>query len=295
MTSRLPLIFALLTMAPLFSTETVLLDREDGSKLSVYIDHPELKNYPITLILPGPQKETSQRVHNSLKEDLLKIGHGVVTLEKRGVSAEAVDEKEFNQTLSLDQRLQDYLLLVKNLGKLLPDWNGKLALIGQGDGGRIGAKLASETQNVAALVLIASGGGWAPMDESLHSFRTEMADQGYSPQYIHGFLVQARQEFNQALKSPKPDFKAFGYTYKYWNSLFNTKLIEDLAKLDCPIYTINGANDDRVPIESVEALVKHLQGKVTLSKKENAGREILLDHEIYEEAISWLELSLEPW
>jgi pimeloyl-ACP methyl ester carboxylesterase len=293
MTSKLPLILAFLTITPIFSTETVLLDREDGSKLSVYMDHPELKSYPITLILPGPQKETSQRVHTSLKADLLKIGHGAVTLEKRGVSVESIDEKEFNQTLSLDERLRDYLLLIKNLGKLLPDWNGKLALIGQGDGGRIGAKLAGQTENVLALVLIASGGGWAPMEESLHSFRTEMADQGYSPQYIHGFLVQARQEFSQALKSPKPDLKAFGYTYKYWNSLFNTKLIEDLAKLDCPIYTINGVNDDRVPIESVEAMAKHLKDKVTLSKKENAGREILLDHEIYEEAISWLELSLQ--
>jgi len=283
-------ILLLLLSGSVFATESVEFKRDDGSTIVGFCDAPELKSFSIVLIVPGSQKESSRRIHDSLKDDVLGVGQCILTLEKQGIREDQIDEKEFNSSLSLDQRLNDHLELLSQLKKgLISGWDGKISLIGQGDGGRIGAALAAKTDQVSALVLIASGGGWPPMEEALYSFRSELVGQGYSPQYIHGFLVQAKQEFAQALITRKVEHKAFGYTHKYWESLLKTNLYNDLSSLSCPIYSVNGALDDRVPIESVDAMAKKLEGKITLNRKDEAGREILQDHEIYEEAISWLQ------
>ncbi len=285
---RLTTLF-LMAAAALTAAERFEFQREDGTSCVLYADLPEKSPFSITLIIPGSQKESSLITHNSLKPDLLAIGRAPLTLEKKGVGEGALDEKIFNAHLSLSLRLEDHLLLLKKLEEgLLPGWDGKFAILGQGDGGRIGAMLAAQSDQADALILIGSGGGWTPLQEAIYSFRSEMADQGCSPQYIHGFLVQAKQEFAQAIKTPNPDRKAFGYNYKYWESVLKTNLAEDLAKANCPIYTVNGELDERVPIESVESLAARMEDKITFRKKKKAGREILKDHQIYEEAISWL-------
>ena len=281
-------LYALLSALSLFATDRFEVDRGDGSKIVGFIDKPESESFAITLIIPGSQKETALRTHDSLKSDLGAIGECALTLEKQGIAGDQIDDKEFTRFLSLDERLNDHLLILKNLKTLIPNWNGKISILGQGDGGRIGAKLAAKTENVAALILIASGGGWPPLEEALYSFRSEMADKGFSPQYIQGFIVGAKQEFAQALETPKAEQKAFGYSYKYWESLLKTNLLSDLVQLECPIYSVNGVNDDRVPIESVDAMAKYLKDKITLKRKEKQGREIIQDRKVYAEAISCL-------
>ncbi|MBX7065834.1 MAG: hypothetical protein K1X28_01255 [Parachlamydiales bacterium] len=281
-------IFTLFFSCSLFSTDQLSVDREDGSNLIVYFDKADKESFPILFLIPGSQKESSLRLHESLRHEIISQGICPISLEKRGVAPDSIDEKEFLQHLTIHDRVADHLLIQKKLKELVPGWNGKVVILGQGDGGRIGAQLAAQISSVEAIALIASGGGWNPMDETLFSFRSEMADDGFSPQYIHGFLVQARREFAAAKETPKADKKAFGYTYKYWESLLKTNLAHDLSLLKCPIYSFNGENDDRVPIESVEQLAQTLEDRMMLIRKEKAGREIIQDPKIYKEAISWL-------
>lgn len=276
----------LLCLPSLFATQQLTVDREDGTQVIAYVDKPAKESFPILFLIPGSQRETTLRLHESLKKEIAAEGFCPITLEKRGAVPD--DEKEFLQYLTIDDRVADHLLVQKKLKELVPEWNGKTAILGQGDGGRIGAQLASHFESIEAIALIASGGGWAPISELLYSFRSEMADDGFSPQYIHGFLVQARREFANAEESPKPDKKAFGYTYKYWGSLLKNNLARDLSSLKCPIYSINGENDDRIPIESVEQLAQFLEDRMVLIRKEKAGREILQDPKIYKEAIARL-------
>lgn len=277
----------------LFATDRFQIERGDGTTLVGYYDTPETGPFSIAFILPNSQKETSRRVHDSLKGHLLELYQCPVTLEKKGITEDNIDEKEYTSSLSLQQRLDDHRLALKRLQEgLIPGWDGKIVIVGQGDGGRIGAALAAQTEKVSALILIAAGGAWSPQEEALHSFRRGMASDGYSPQYIHSFLAQAKQEFAQALKTPKPDHKAFGYTYKYWESLLKTNFMNDLSQLKCPIYSVHGDQDSRVPIESVEAMAKHFKDKLTLRRKEKAGREILQDREVYEDAFTWLQTQL---
>jgi hypothetical protein len=273
---------------PLFANQ-LEMERGDGSKLVFYVDTPISESFPITLIIPGSQKEAVQVTHHALKELILEGRRCPLSIEKRGVQGNSIDEKEFQQFLSLDNRKEDILQVLKSLKKHLPSWNGKIAILGQGDGGRIGAQIATQIENVEALILISSGGAWPPLEEALYSFRSEMADEGYSPQYIHGFMVQARQQFNQALKTPKSDLKAFGFSYKYWESLLKTNLLQDLLLLSCPIYSVNSMQDERVPIESVDALAKLLPNKLTLQRINSLRKEIIQNQKTYSDAISWLD------
>jgi hypothetical protein len=289
------LIFLLVLSSTLFSLEKFEIQREDGSQAVCYYELPKVSPFSITLIIPSSQKESVVKTFDSIKGDLLAINQCPVVLEKQGIDQDLlVDEKAYTESLSLKQRSDDHLLLLSKLKEKLSKWNGKISLLGQGDGGRIGAHLATKIKDLSALILIASGGLWPAQQELLQSFRRGMANDGYSPQYIQGFLVKARQEFVAAQKSPKVEHKAFGFTYKYWDSLFSMSLIEDLAALSCPIYSINGAKDDRVPVESVEAMAKHLEGKVTFIRKEEMGRELIQDHSVYKEAIFWLDAQSDP-
>lgn len=278
-------IFLLLAGSFLFSSEQLSVDREDGTKIVAYFDRAESESFPVLFLIAGSQKETCLRLHESLQKEIIKRGFCLVSLEKRGISLDQINEKEFLEYLTIQARVADHLLFSKKMKQILPGWNGKIAILGQGDGGRIGAQVARDLEGVAAIALIASGGGWNPHDETLFSFRSEMAEGGFSPQYIHGFLVQARREFAAAIETPTSDKKAFGYTYKYWESLLKTNLARDLSSLNCPIYSFNGSNDDRVPIESVEHLARYLEDRMILFRKENAGREIIQDPRIYLDAI----------
>lgn len=271
-----------------FSTESLTFEREDGSKAIVYVDLQHKGEYPVLFLITGSQKESALQFHETLKNEILERGYCPITLEKRGITSSEVNEKEFNQFLNLRDRLSDHLLFSSKMKSLLPKWNGKVAILGQGDGGRVGAQFATHLESLKSIALIASGGAWAPRDEALHSFRSEMVDDGFSPQYIHGFLVQAKQELDQALETPKADRKAFGYSYKYWEALLQSSLSQDLSALKCPIFSINGELDDRVPMKSVEMLAKLLEDRLVLVRKEKRGREIAQDLSIYQEAISWI-------
>lgn len=264
----------------LFATEELVLEREDGSNLIVFVDPPEQENYSIAILIPGSQQESSLQLHNSLKSEFGKICP--ITLEKRGIGK----EKEFQNYLSFDERIKDHQLLYNNLQKNFPKWDRKLMILGQGDGGRIGALFAASVEKVEKLALIASGGAWDPMDELLYSFRSQMAKEGFSPKYIQGFLVQAKEELNRTQKNANQELFAFNYSYKYWASFLKIHLGQILYQLKCPILSINGVLDDRIPIESVEPLAQWSQ--ITLIRKEKKGREILKDPKIYSEAISWL-------
>ncbi len=272
-----------------FSTETREYTREDGSVVTAYFDAPKNEAYPIALVIQGAQVESASRLHNFIKKSLLDLSYGVLTLEKKGIKGDAINDKEYARSHSLQLRLEDHLLALEEL-KTQKGWNGQLALIGQGEGGKIAASLAHKAP-AAALALISAGGAWPQPHETLASFRAEMAQEQYSPLYIHNFIVQAKGQFENARQNPSPDLEAFGFSYRYWDSLMEMNLLNDLLQTKCPIFYVHGDQDDRIPCESVDALQESLKDKkdLTIIRKEEAGHEILADPEIYEEIATWLE------
>lgn len=283
----------LLLCGSLHATERFELERSDGSLLTGFCDAPKEKAFPIAILLQSTQKESARRLYDSLKDLFLEKGWGAAALEKMGIGEGRVDEKEYARGNSPLKRLGDYEQFLA--AKKLPGWNGKIILVGQGEGGKIAAALAARHPGqTLAIALVSAGGGWPASEELLASFRTEMAGNGFSPQYIHSFLVQSREQFEGASMKPSPDYNLFGFSYQYWDGLKQLDLLGDLSKIECPVYYVHGDKDDRIPSESVAFLSENLKDKKNfqMQRMANAGREIIQDRTTYSEAAAWIKKQL---
>lgn len=269
--------------------EELKLRRPDGSTLVAYLARPrEDKSFPILLILQGSQRESVLRWQENLKG---QIDWGLLAIEKRGIG-ESIDEEEFSKHQSLEERFQDHQLVLHALKKgAISSWNGKWALMGQGEGGKIAASLAARHKDVAALILIAAGGGWDPQEELLRSLRQEMIREEFTPYYIHSALILAKEQLEKAKKEPVWDQECLGFSHLYWASLLQARLPEDLRSIDCPIYYAHGDQDDRIPTASVDALLQQLKSKsqFTCRREAEMGREIVRSPETYQAAFAWLK------
>ncbi len=281
-------LFLLLSLS-LCAAERLELKRPDGSTLIAYLAlPPATKECPLLVVVQGAQSESVRLLVDKLKENAT---WGILAIEKRGVS-ETIDAEEFARHHCLEERFQDHQLLLRKLKEgFIPSWNKKWALLGQGEGGKIGAALAARAPDLSALILLAPGGGWDPSKELLQSFRKELISESFTPHYIHSFLGQAKQLLESAQEDPAWDKECFGFTHLYWASLLKADLAQDLMTAQCPIYYVHGDLDDRIPLSSVEALVQKLKTKpqFTCQRKEGMGREVIRDPQIYQEAFDWLK------
>lgn len=284
----------LLIAMSLGATEKSELARPDGSRLIIYFDAPEKESYPVALVLQGSQCGSVLGTHEEWKDPLLKMGYAVASVEKRGVSGVGeVALKEFDETNSIDQRVSDHLLLIAHLRKGRGEWNRRLTIIGASEGGEVGGIVAARTPETQALLLFCAGGGWTKMEELMWSFRKQLVDDHYSPLYVQSFLVESKEQLFKALENPSHKHRAYGFTYKYWASTLRHRLLEELSKLHCPIYIVQGALDDRIPSASADFLVKTLKGQgkssIQYRKVEGMGHDPRQDPSVYREALSWLE------
>ncbi len=281
------ILFLLCLQISLCAAERLEVKRPDGSPLTVYFTMPS-KEAPLLIVLQGAQSESVAPLIEKLKGNGT---WGILALEKRGVS-ETIDPEEFARHHCLEERFQDHQLLLRKLKEgLIPSWNKKWALLGQGEGGKIAAALAARSPDLSALILLAPGGGWDPAKELFQSFRQDLIRESFTPHYIHSFLGQAKQLLEDAQENPVWDKECFGFTHLYWASLLKAELTSDLMTTPCPIYYVHGDLDDRIPLGSVEVLVQKLKTnpKFTCQRKEGMGREVIRDPQIYQEAFDWLK------
>ncbi len=277
-------IFTFLLIANLAATERIDLARDEKSHLIGYYDVPEKENFPVVILLQGAQEESVRRLHDSLKDLFLPSGLGVASLQKQGIG-----EKSYRKYNKIQNRIDDHALFLSKK-ESIPGWNGKFFLIGQGEGGRVAASVAKSQDHLLGIILIASGGAWTPQAEALASFRNEMVKNGFHPQYIHSFLVQSKTQFENAMKHPSDEMDLFGFSYQYWESLMKVNLLENLSQLDSPIYYIHGDLDDRIPLESANALIENLKEKKNfISKRYPYGREIIQNRSVYEDLVQFLQ------
>lgn len=272
----------------LFASERLEFKRSDGSLLVAHFDAPETaKTHPLLLVVQGAQRESALRFQNSLKESA-QPGWGLLSIEKRGIE----DDEEYRRHQSLEERFQDHALVLRKLKEgAIPSWNGKWAVVGQGEGGKVAAALAARYKDLSALIVVSAGGIWDVATELLQSFRQEMVLENFTPHYIQSFLVLAKGQLEAAQEDPTWEKECFGFSHLYWASLLKARLAEDLGGTQCPIYYIHGDQDDRIPTASVDALIKQLKDKPGFSYRRSAdmGREISRSQETYKDALGWLK------
>lgn len=270
----------LLLLLPIFFWgETFSWDRGDEGKVLGYFDRPEKGSYPVLFLLQGSQKETVLRLHNELKEDLLKIGVALLSFEAQD---------------SFEGRIEAAREFLKRGGGSWPGFNGGWILLGQSDGGRIAAAVASYAPRLLGMILISPGGGWKPEEELLYQLSQELVSQNALPRYARSFLSHAKEQIVEIKNYPKAELQSFGFSHSYWASLFRIDLLSLLHTIDCPLYYVHPEGNDRVPLPSVKALEKSLLGKEKISFHilEGEGREAIRTKKIYLDSFNWMKKSI---
>ena len=105
----------LFIVSGLFATTTVIhFPREDGSIAEGYLNAPEnQESFPVVVFVDGSHEASVSISHEKLAPRFNPNQIGLLSLEKRGISSEGVDREEYLQHDCFEERLQDYILLLR--------------------------------------------------------------------------------------------------------------------------------------------------------------------------------------
>lgn len=276
-------------------TQHIQLRRPDGSFLKGYFTPPMEENFPIALMIQGAPCNSISKFHEDFKEKITAMGMGLLSLEKRGVTAQAIDQEEYNRFNCMENRIADHLLGIQNLREgFIPGWTGQLIIMGGSEGGMIGGTLAARIPETTALLLFSTGGGWKRRIEMRWALQRHLEKEGVSQKDIKRYLAWIEHKFDEMLFDPSPKKQFLGYTYKWWAShLKFNRLPEDLLSLQCPIYYVHGTEDELIPIESADYLAEQfkLRGKTNLLYRRLDGDMHSLSkasESVFTEALQWI-------
>lgn len=183
----------------------------------------------------------------------------VLALQKRGI-----DENNrtgtrcappFHETDYLERTIADQREFIDAQLGAISFVPSAVVLLGASEGAVVAARIAASDRQVTHLGLV--GGGGIPVRENLRLLaRTTW------------YLRHPESTFAAIAADPaNTDEKVWGHSYKYWSSLLDVNIGDDLIKLDIPIVAAMGEKDDAVPIEAARLLQRRFR---------NAGKSNLL-------------------
>ncbi len=254
--------------------EPLFEPREDGSLIRYYVETPQEASFPIVLVLQGSQCET---INQFLSYGSLVIakGLGLLAIEKYGLSPEmSACPDEFLKNNTIDQRLNDTLRVLSAIRSSVPHWDGRLFLLGAGDGALLAARL-SAVVFPKKIVLISAGLGMTLADSMPLAVEKQMKKQGSSEGLIRAELAKFPVKYNEILSNPTWRLTWMGNsnTYKYWNSILFHHPWEDILNYAGPVLDIHGAEDAESPLEASRKLKQIMEqnNRVNLTRWELAG------------------------
>lgn len=175
------------------------------------------------------------------------FGGRAVMMEKRGVSHDKTDKREFYRYDTKQVRVSDNNTVINDyLEDVAPGI--PVILIGGSEGGDIASAVAAINKRVTHLILLGAGGGWSQATE----FR-------YMVQQYPGYLgmrdvAQLDSQLNDILTSGNDSLMWAGHPYRRWKSYLPDSSITYLEHLDIPILLIQGGADINVPAQSAREI-----------------------------------------
>lgn len=252
--------FLMINFSLLADQKNLHFNREDGSIMEAYFDHPETDiEGPIVVFIDGSFDTHVKANHDQLATRFIPRNIGLITIEKRGIKANKIDQNEFRAHDCFEERLQDYYLLLKHIEEgNISGCKGPIILLGLSEGGKIAPRLSLNFSHIVqGVVLIASGGGLTFAEEM--KFQSDQMIQQMSAlkrlsYRLRGSLFpnELDQLYDKMLKKPD-SLEMYGpKTWKWFASYLRYDLLSDLLKIEVPIYMIHGEKDVLVPIKSAD-------------------------------------------
>jgi pimeloyl-ACP methyl ester carboxylesterase len=147
-----------------------------------------------------------------------------------------------------------------------------VAVLGHSEGSDVAAKLAVINKNITHLCF-ASGNGTSQAFNDILFLRRQMLRNEISALEAQNKLDSLFAGLDNVYKNPNSTTSYYnGDTYK-WNYEINHPPIDNLLKLEIPIYLAAGSNDDKVPIEASD----YIKAEFIRHQKNNLIYKVYLD------------------
>lgn len=269
---------------PYLSEDVEYTNPESGLKLRGTITIPHsTEACPVVLLISGsgPQDRDETLFGHKpfavIADYLTRNGIAVLRVDDRGVGG---SEGNVSSSTSLDFA-SDVLAGVQYLNNRKEIDPKKIGLVGHSEGGLIAPIVATQTNGVAFIVLMAGPG--TPGEQILYEQGALLAKANGLPESSIEQQKQTQQQIFEVLKSEpelakareilRETLSAGSYDgmnedmkkaidneiYKVNNPWFRFFLTYDpkptLAKVKCPVLALNGAKDLQVPVSNLEAII----------------------------------------
>lgn len=267
---------------------------ESAPPVVYYFSQPPLDiPYPILILCEGSSGpgniQSVLYIRNYFLKQVESLNTGYLTIEKRGVDGNRIDEEEFWKYYSRSQRLTDHLKVINHLQEHSPKgWNGKFILIGVSEGGPLVTDLSMISPRVIATINWV-GAGDSPWADQLWHFFEKLE---WRPPDMPG----SRQEFDALVEhiiaNPTPHQSMAGMTYFYHADAFQKAPI-DYSKIRCPLLVVQGTEDST--IDSCDQFVlKAQEAGVPVTYFRINGMDHYIRHrpDVIDQSFDWLKVQL---
>lgn len=267
-----------------YSEEITFMNATDNLKLSGTLTLPKKDGkFPVIIIVSGsgPQNRDGEMMGHKpyflIADQLTRNGIGVLRFDERGVGE---SEGDFN-TITIEVSSSDVKSAIDYLKKRKEINVSKIGLIGHSIGGIVAPKVASETENVSFIVLLAAPGvngdklmlsQKAAMERTMGLNEIQITQGQELVKGAYDIIKNSKLD-NASLKDSVNSF----YTNKYGNmipenqrkmlveqitsyevaSLIKSKPSEYLGKVDVPVLAMNGGKDLQVLADENLAVIKN--------------------------------------
>ncbi|GKX64490.1 alpha/beta hydrolase family protein [Pragia fontium] len=261
----LRLLFSISLLLPLSSFSAELLNREDGSAITYYLERNSTSDKsPVLLVIIQGSDCNSVSKNRLIKNQLKYVWPqaDVLTVEKYGIDSTLVYSdsveredcpKQYMQRDNLEQRVTD----IKQVMDVSRDkyHYGSVIVLGGSEGAVVANILASKVDYIDATVSFSGGGRWFK-DDVLHSMSVDTDNPSKVKEDAANF-----GEMVKYILSAKPfELEMSNHGYGWWRSVLSVDQQVVLSSVTSPVLIIQGGKDTSVPPKKVSQMIEILQG-----------------------------------
>ena len=287
----------------LYSQETVVhlsdniflhkidIPRKDGSPIETYISiskdellHPK----PIIILLHGSGGNSvfsfaEDKIYKPfLFKELIKHNKEwhIVCVEKRGVkfgdnvNASGYENcsQEYIKHAAKESRTEDISAVIDYLNDRNIYNQEELILIGHSEGSMVAPSVAALNPKVTHIVLVGFSASHGLLDFLINQ-RKDLESKKISESEFHENYDWLVAKFKEVHQNGDSLIEFFGHTYKRWDSYSFGIVLEDLMKVDVPIFLGIGSSDRSAPAIGADMVVAEFikAGKNNLTYKNYIG------------------------
>jgi hypothetical protein len=196
---------------------------------------------------------------------------------------EYMPSEEYIQKCGMEWEIKASTVVIDTLCKILTISGNKIIALGFSEGGRLVTRLAAENNKITHLICVVSG-GLNQFFSSIINLRIDAATGTMTQKEAQEAIDSLFSVYKKIYSNPQSTENwYYGHPYKRWGSFCTDIPLENLVKLEIPIYYLNGSVDRSTPVLEADYIMLEFirLGKPNLTYTVIPG----CDHSLYEVVI----------